>query len=87
MARSGAYRLVFSEGAAEFLVGQSKRRQREILELTQKLAEHPFVRSDYNIPDDTGREIDHLIIEDYVFAYWLDHAVREIRIADIEDAT
>ena len=87
MAKSGAYRLVFSEGAAEFLVGQSKRRQREILELAQKLADHPFVRSDYHVPDEAGREIDHLMIESYVFAYWLDHAVREIRIAEIEDAT
>jgi hypothetical protein len=55
--------------------------------VARKLAEHPFVRSDYRIPDEGGREIEHLMIEDYVFAYWLDHATKEVRIADIEDAT
>jgi len=64
-----------------------KRRQREIIAVARKLAEHPFVRSDYRIPDEGGREIEHLMIEDYVFAYWLDHATKEVRIADIEDAT
>lgn len=30
--------------------------------------------------------IEHLLIEEFVFAYWVDHAVREVRIVDIEDA-
>jgi hypothetical protein len=78
--------LVFSEGAADFVVRLSKRRQREVITLARKLAEDPFVRSDYSLPDEAGREIEHLMVEEYVFAYWLDHAVREIRITDIEDA-
>ena len=87
MANSAAYRLVFSEGAAEFLVQLPTRRQREVIALARQLAAHPFVRSDYHLPDDAAREIEHLMIEDYVFAYWLDHAVREVRIVDIEDAS
>ena len=86
MARRNAYRLVFAEGIAEFLVQQPKRRQRQIIEIARKLAEHPLVRSDYRMADESGREIEHLLIEGYVFAYWLDHAVRELRITDIEDA-
>ena len=31
--------------------------------------------------------IEHLMIEDYVLAYWVDHAVREVRIVDIDDAS
>jgi len=27
------------------------------------------------------------LIEDYIFAYWLDHGEREIRITDIDDAS
>ena len=87
VARSAAYRPVFSAGAADFLVQLPKRRQREIITLARKLAEHPFVRSDYRLPDETGREIEHLLIEDYVFAYWLDHGEREVRLTDIDDAT
>lgn len=86
MAKRNAYRLVFAEGIAEFLVQQPKRRQRQIIEIARKLAEHPLVRSDYRMADESGREIEHLLIEGYVFAYWLDHAVRELRITDIEDA-
>jgi hypothetical protein len=79
--------LVFADGIAEFLIQQPKRRQREILSLARKLAAHPLIRSDYHLKDESGREIEHLMIEGYVFAYWLDHAVREIRVTDIEDAT
>ena len=67
MANFGSYRPVFSEGAADFLVQLPKRRQREIIALARQLAEHPFVRSDYRLPDESGREIEHLLIEGYVF--------------------
>ena len=55
--------------------------------MLRQLAAHPHVRGDYSLRDESGREIEHLMIEDYVFAYWLDHAEREIRIADIDDAS
>ena len=68
VAKRGAYRLVFAEGIAEFLIQQPKRRQRQIVSLARKLAEQPHVRSDYRLADESGREIEHLLI-DYVFAY------------------
>ena len=83
----GGYRPVFAEGATEFILQLSKRRQKKVVALVRQLALHPHVRSDYSLPDESGREIEHLMIEDFVFAYWLDHAVREIRITDIDDAT
>lgn len=87
MGKPGAYRPVFAAGAADFILQLPKRRQRAIVTLARQLAEHPFVRSDYSLQDDAGREIEHLMIEDFVFAYWLDHAEREVRITDIEDAS
>ena len=57
------------------------------LRLAQTLAANPFVRSDYAVPDESGREQEHLLIEDFVFTYWLDHAGRELRVTDIEDAS
>jgi hypothetical protein len=81
------YEPVFAEGAADFLLQLPKRRQRHVSELVRQLAAHPLVRSDYSLPDESGRAIEHLMIEDYVFAYWLDHAQREIRITDIDDAS
>ena len=86
MSKAG-YDPVFAEDAAEFLLQLPKRRQRQVVALAKQLAAHPFVRSDYSLPDESGRSIEHLMIEDYVFAYWLDHAEREIRITDIDDAS
>ncbi len=81
------YRPVFAEGAADFLVQLPKRRRQRVLALARQLATHPHIRCDYALPDESGRQIEHLMIEDYVFAYWLDHAVREVRITDIDDAS
>jgi hypothetical protein len=86
VSRTG-YEPVFAEGAAEFLLQLPKRRQRKVVSLARQLADHPFIRSDYALADESGRSIEHLMIEDYVFAYWLDHAERELRITDIDDAS
>ena len=81
------YQPVFSSQATDFLIGLRKRRQQKALSLVQKLVANPFLRSDYAVADETGRAIEHLLVEDFVFAYWVDHAVREIRFLDIEDAS
>jgi len=81
------YSLVFSESAADFILALPPRRRRKVRNSAGRLANDPFVRSDYSIPDDSGRGIDHLLIEDFVFAYWVDHAAREVRIVDIDDAS
>lgn len=81
------YHPVFSEEAAEFLFQLPKRRRTRVVSLVRQLAAHPHIRSDYSLPDESGRDIEYLMIEDYVFAYWLDYAVREIRIAAIDDAS
>ena len=87
MASLATYRLVFDDAAAEFIVQLTKRRQRAAVRLARQLAEHPFVRSDYALTDESGRQIEHLLLDEFVFAYWLDHALREVRITDIEDAS
>jgi mRNA-degrading endonuclease RelE of RelBE toxin-antitoxin system len=87
VAKFGAYRPVFSEGAADFLLQLPKSRQRKVIALARQLAEHPVMLSDYRLTDETGREIEHLLIDDYVFAYWVDHGEREVRLTDIEDAS
>ena len=50
------------------------------------LAADPFVVSDYAVKDESGRDIDHLLVDAWVLAYWIDHAVREVRIVEIEEA-
>ena len=64
------YRPVFAEDAAEFLLQLPKRRQRHILTLIRQLASHPTIPSDYVQREESGRVIENLLIEDYVFSYW-----------------
>ena len=87
MSDSFSYQPVFSEDAADFILGLPKRRQRKVALLARQLAENPHLRSDYFIEDELGRHIEHLLVQDYVFAYWLDDLVREVRITSIEDAS
>lgn len=87
MADPARYEPVFSEGVLAWLVELPRRKQRQVRGLARQLADHPFVRSDYVLPDDSGRPIEHLLMGDFVFSYWLDHAAREVRITDIEDAS
>jgi hypothetical protein len=87
MASRAPYHPCFAVEAAEFLCQLPKSRQRRALRLAQALAANPFVRSDYAVADESGREQEHLLIEDFVYTYWLDHAAHELRITDIEDAS
>ncbi|MBA4136464.1 MAG: hypothetical protein C0518_04020 [Opitutus sp.] len=81
------YLPVFSEAATEALLRLPRRRQQRVLALAHQLSARPHIRSDYRLPDDSGRAIDYLAVDDYVFAYWIDDAVREVRIIEIEDAS
>jgi hypothetical protein len=87
MASRTPYHPCFAVEAAEFLAQLPKSRQRRALRLAQTLAASPFVRSDYAVADESGREQEHLLIEDFVYTCWLDHAARELGITDIEDAS
>jgi hypothetical protein len=81
-----SYEPAFSEAVLEYLLSSPKNRQRKALQLADQLAENPHILSDYTIADSSGRLVEHLLIETFVFAYWVDHPVGEIRIVDIEDA-
>jgi hypothetical protein len=82
-----SYRPVFDGSAADSLAQLSKRKERKALNLARDFAAHPFVRSDYSLPDEKGRTIEYLLIEEFVFGYWLDHAARELRIVEIHSAS
>jgi hypothetical protein len=62
----------------------SKRRQRNLKTLIGTLAASPLLPSDYAVRDESGRTIEHLMSEDFVFSYWVDHGAKEVRITEIE---
>ena len=50
----------------------------------ERLASHPFRASHLRYTDSDTREIRVWVIEDIVIHYWLDHAIRDVRITLIE---
>lgn len=85
MADRHSYEPVLSSKAAAFLVSLPKLRQRKLIGLLYQLADNPSQIGDYTELDQTGREVQFIIVRDLLIAFWADHAVREMRIVDIEE--
>lgn len=83
MPESSGYSSHLSIPATAFLTGLPRRKQKVVLDLAEQLALHPFRLSDYRTTDAAGREMENLLIDDWLFTYWVDHAVKEVRITEI----
>lgn len=55
------------------------------MDLLYRLADYPTQPGDYESLDEAGRRVQHLQAGPLVVSFWADHAVRELRITDIED--
>lgn len=80
-----AYDPVLAGKAAAFLAGLSKAKQRKVIGLAFQLAEHPSQIGDYTTQDATGRRLENILLGEWHFTFWADHAVREFRITDIAE--
>ena len=80
---SEGYQSHLSLEAVAFVVALPKRKQRRVLDLADQIARHPFKIGDYAMVDSTGRTVENLLLEGYLFSYWVDHAAREVRISEI----
>lgn len=85
MPNPSGYEPVLSGKASSFLIGVSKPKQKQVLRLLFQLAEHPGQLGDYAMRDEDGREIQHLVVGDWHFSFWADHAVRELRVTEIDE--
>ena len=81
-----SYEPVLSSQAIGLLMSLTKARQQKLIQLLRQLAETPGQVDDYFEFDDTGRDIQFILIRDFLIAYWADHAVREFRIVRIDEA-
>jgi hypothetical protein len=85
MPSPSGYEPVLSSKASSSLVGLSRSKQKQVLRLLFQLAEHPGQLGDYATREDDGREIQHLMVGDWHFSFWADHAVRELRVTEIDE--
>lgn len=79
------YRPFYSDLVAEFIINLSRRKQRKLVDLCNQLASNPFIKSDYSMRDADGRDIEHLLIDGFVIAYWVDHPVCLVMITEVDD--
>jgi hypothetical protein len=80
MPNPSGYEPVLSGRASSWLVGLSRPKQKQVLRLLFQLSKHPGQLGDYATREEDGREIQHLMVGDWHFSFWADHAVRELRI-------
>lgn len=78
-----SYESHLSLEAANFVISLSKRRQRLVVNLADQIARQPFQIGDYQATDAAGRVVENLLLEGYLFSFWVDHATREVRISEI----
>ena len=79
------YRPFYSDAVAEFILSLPKRRQRKFVDICNQLAKNPFVESDYRLKDSDGQDIEHILVNGFLIAYWVDHPVCLVMIVDVED--
>lgn len=78
------YALVLHEAAAMTLALASRGEQRKLALVLDGLKAAPFQSGDLQEIDAHGRTNEVRIVDDWLITYWPDHAVREMRIVQIE---
>ncbi len=58
--------------------------QRLLLAACERVARHPFATGDCPMRGEHGRQNELLDLGEFVLTFWVDHAVRVVRIVAIE---
>lgn len=83
MADLSGYNCYLSAEAVSFVVSLPKKKQRKVIDLAERIAASPELIGDYQVVDAKGRSIDNLLLEEFLFTYWVDHASKEVQITEI----
>lgn len=78
------YDYVLTAAAAHTVLGSAKRLRQQILTELELLAQDPFAAPDLEETGASGRKFSIRVRERIVFTYWVDHAVREVRVIRVE---
>ena len=66
------------------LLGLPKKKQKELSDILFQLASFPSQQGDYSLPEGSGREVQYILVGNYVIGFWPDHSVSELRIVEID---
>lgn len=75
-----------SPEAIRALLGSERRQRFRMEHALQSLASMPFSQPDFREKSPAGRIYDVKCFDDIIVTYWVDHAVKEVRIMRLETA-
>lgn len=79
-----AYDYVLTAAAAHVVLGSAKKLRHEILAELERLAREPFSEPDLEEIGPSGRKFAVRVRERIILTYWVDHAVKEVRVIRVE---
>ena len=79
------YRVFLAAEVIEFADREGLDR-RDFVAFLRGIAAAPHKESDYTEADESGRSIEIKIYRNYAVMFYFDHAVRELKVTDIETA-
>ena len=80
------YRLLIDLETIEILDGLPKKLRSRLLGHLQKIRSFPGNYSDYHEHDATGRRVDISILSGWAIHYWVDFAVRHVKVLALKPA-
>jgi len=81
---SRPYEIVAPLTVYEVLRSMPRAGRRRVEEFLQRLTRQPSLSGDFEAPAEDGRTHQAKIVGDWLVSYWPDHAVREVRLSEIE---
>jgi hypothetical protein len=81
-----AFELILHEHAWAALSSAHGADRRRLLAVLDELKATPLRRGDFQQRDSTGRVHEVALLGAWLVTYWIDHAVAEIRVVDLERA-
>lgn len=83
MPSSSGYTSHLSAEAVAFTLALPKAKQRKALRLAEQLSQTPHLSGYFQSEDAKGRRIENSLLDEFHFTYWIDHAVKEVRVTEI----
>ena len=78
------YSYVVEAGVVAFFAQCSGREREQLMRAFELLAQEPYQRGDWLRRTSLGRELQLKRVGKWLVTFWPDHAVRELRIVDVE---
>ena len=78
------WQFILNQTSVELFLSCKAREREHLLKALQQLAADPCQRGDYTAPDSTGRPVQIKQAGRFLFTFWPDSYVKELRVIKIE---